>query len=163
MLGILFGDGSMSRRHGSFQICITGHKFDDSEYLIGRLRPMFEELFQTSFKVLLEKDENTMILYAYSKRVALILHEWGMPFGRKKLSHLTPALALDEVSFIRGLFDTDGCVYRKYGPTFKFSSSSLPYPYSRMLDRLWQNSGFILHRLRAMIRSSDSSSADKLR
>ena len=48
-------------------------------------------------------------------------------------------------------------------PTFKFSSSSLPYPYSRMLDRLWQNSGFILHRLRAMIRSSDSSSADKLR
>jgi len=129
MLGILFGDGSMSRRHGSFQICITGHKFDDSEYLIGRVRPMFEELFQTSFKVLLVKDENTMILYAYSKRVALILHEWGMPFGRKKLSHLTPALALDEVSFIRGLFDTDGCVYRKYGPyiqiQFKFASLSL--------------------------------------
>jgi len=119
----------MSRRHGSFQIYITGHKFDDSEYLIGRVRPMFEELFQTSFKVLLVKDENTMILYAYSKRVALILHEWGMPFGRKKLSHLTPALALDELSFIRGLFDTDGCAYRKYGPyiqiQFKFASLSL--------------------------------------
>jgi len=90
---------------------------------------MFEELFQTSFKVLLVKDESTMILYAYSKRVALILHKWGMPFGRKKLSHLTPALALDEVSFIRGLFDTDGCVYRKYGPyiqiQFKFASLSL--------------------------------------
>jgi len=83
MLGILFGDGSMSRRHGSFQICITGHKFDDSEYLIGRVRPMFEELFQTSFKVLLVKDESTMILYAYSKRVALILHEWGMPLAER--------------------------------------------------------------------------------
>ncbi len=119
----------MSKSHSSVQITITGHKFDDSEYMIGRVRPMFEELFQTSLKVLLVKDENTMILYAYSKRVALILHKWGMPFGRKKLYHLTPALALDEVSFIRGLFDTDGCVYRKYGPyiqiQFKFASLSL--------------------------------------
>ncbi len=89
MLGILFGDGSMPKNHGSFQICITGHKFDDSEYVIGHVRPMFEELFQTSFKVLLVKDENTMILYAFSKRVALTLHDWGMSIGRKKLSHLT--------------------------------------------------------------------------
>ena len=75
------------------------------------------------------KDENTRMLYAHSKRVALILHEWGMPFGRKNMSRLTPAVALNEVSFIRGLFDTDGCVYRKYGLyaqiQFKFASLSL--------------------------------------
>jgi len=153
----------MSKSHSSVQITITGHKFDDSEYMIGRVRPMFEELFQTSLKVLLVKDENTMILYAYSKRVALILHKWGMPFGRKKLYHLTPALALDEVSFIRGHSTRTVAYIENMAPTFKFSSSSLPYPYSRILERLYQNWGFILHRLRAMIRSSDSSSADKLR
>ena len=75
----------MSKSHGSVQITITGHKFDDSEYMIRRVRPMFEEIFQTSLKVLLVKDENTMILYAYSKRVALILHEWGMPFWPKEI------------------------------------------------------------------------------
>jgi intein/homing endonuclease len=129
MLGILFGDGSMSMNHNSVQIVITGHKFDDVEYLIGRVGPMFAKLFEMPLKVHLVKDENTMILYAYSKRVALTLHEWGMPFGRKKLALLTPHVALDEVSFVRGLFDTDGCVYRKYGPyvqiQFKFASFSL--------------------------------------
>ena len=119
----------MSENHNSVQIVITGHKFDNVEYLIGRVGPMFAELFEMPLKVHLVKDENTMILYAYSKRVALSLHEWGMPFGRKKLAWLTPHVALDEVSFVRGLFDTDGCVYRKYGPylqiQFKFASFSL--------------------------------------
>ncbi len=119
----------MSRTHSSVQISITGHKFDDREYLIGRVRPMFAQLFSKQLKVLLVNDENTMRLYAYSKRVALTLHEWGMPFGRKKLSSLTPVVALDEVSFVRGLFDTDGCVYRKYGTymqiQFKSASHSM--------------------------------------
>jgi hypothetical protein len=119
----------MSKNHSSVQITITGHKFDDKEYLIGHVRPLFEQLFALQLKVFLVKDENTMNLYKFSKQVALTLHEWGMPFGRKKLSNLTPNDALDEVSFIRGLFDTDGCVYRKYGPytqiQFKFASLSL--------------------------------------
>lgn len=124
MLGILFGDGSLSKNRGSVQITIAGHKFDDREYLIARVRPMFAQLFSKSLTVRDVKDENTMVLYAYSKRVALTLHEWGMPFGRKKLSSLTPATALEEVSFVRGLFDTDGCVYRKYGPYMQIQFKS---------------------------------------
>ncbi len=52
-----------------------------------------------------------------------------MPFGRKKLSRLIPSVTLDEICFVRGLFDTDGCVYRKHGPymqiQFKSASHSL--------------------------------------
>lgn len=125
ILGILFGDGSLSRTHSSYQIAITGHKFDDREYLISRVRPMFAQLFSKSLTVRDVKDENTMVLYTYSKRVALTLHEWGTPFGRKKLSSLTPATALEEVSFIRGLFDTDGGVYRKYGPYMQIQFKSV--------------------------------------
>src|SRR5437660_8410993 len=129
MLGILFGDGSMSWNRSSVQISIAGHKLDDREYLMDRVRPMFAQLFDILLKVLLVKEQNAMLLYTYSKRVALTLHEWGMPFGRKKLSRLTPCVALAEVSFIKGLFDTDGCVYREYGPymqiQFKFASLSL--------------------------------------
>src|SRR5207249_10406011 len=68
----------------------------------------------------------------------------GHAFGRKKLSHLTPALALDEVSFIRRLFDTDGCVYRKYGPyiqiQFKLASLSLLAYARQTLAKLRLNS-----------------------
>ena len=129
MLGIFFGDGSMSRNRSSLRITITGHKHHDREYMIGHVCPMFEQVFAMPLKVLFVKNENTMILYKTSKRVAEALHEWGMPFGRKKLVNLTPNGALDELSFVRGLFDTDGCVYRKYGPylqiQFKFASTSL--------------------------------------
>lgn len=129
ILGLLFGDGVLSITHSSVQIVVTGHKIDDREYLIGHARPMFAQLFALLLKVRLRKDENAMDLYTYSKRVARTLHEWGMPFGRKKLSNLTPKVPLEEVSFVRGLFDTDGCVYNKYGPymqiQFKSASGSL--------------------------------------
>src|SRR5439155_22675343 len=58
---------------------------------------------------------NTIDLYPYSKEVALTLHSWGMPIGLKKLENLTPKLAVKGRAFIRGVFDTDGSVYRKYG------------------------------------------------
>lgn len=129
MLGILLGDGALSRTHSSVQIAITGRKFEDRDYLMSHVRPMFTKLFALPLKVRLRKGENAVDLYTYSKRVALTLHEWGMPFGRKKLFNLTPRIALKEGSFVRGLFDTDGCIYTKYGQyrqiQFKSASDSL--------------------------------------
>ena len=119
----------MSKNRNSVRIVISGHKLEDREYLIGRVRPMFADLFAIPLRVHILNDENTMVLCAYSKRVALTLYQWGMPFGHKKLSRLTPDAALDEVSFVRGLFDMDGCVNCKYGPymqiQFKSASRSL--------------------------------------
>lgn len=68
-----------------------------------------------SLKIRISQAENSMVLCGYSKSIALTLNGCGMPFGKKKLSKLTPNVPLDDVSFIRGLFDTDGSVYRKYG------------------------------------------------
>ena len=39
-----------------------------------------------------------------------------MPFGLKKLGDLRPKLEVVPDAFIRGVFDTDGSVYCKYGP-----------------------------------------------
>jgi LAGLIDADG-like domain len=119
----------MSWNHSSVLISISGHKYEDREYLTDYVCPMFANRFGITLKVLYMKDQNCMIVYARTKEVAMTLHEWGMPFRRKKLSNLTPNVALDEASFNRGLFDTDGCVYRKYGLyaqlQFKFASLSL--------------------------------------
>ena len=52
-----------------------------------------------------------------------------MPFGLKKPGFLVPKLEVIPEAFIRGIFDTDGSVYRKYGPyaqiQFKAVSKSL--------------------------------------
>ncbi len=70
-----------------------------------------------------------MDFYIYSGRITSTLHGWGMPYGLKKAHDLKPSLALRERAFIRGYFDTDGCVYRKYATylqvQFKSASESL--------------------------------------
>ena len=52
-----------------------------------------------------------------------------MPLGLKKLDDLTPKTDVIQNAFIRGVFDTDGFVNRKYGPyaqiQFKAVSKSL--------------------------------------
>jgi DNA-binding transcriptional regulator WhiA len=116
ILGIMFGDGCLSKTERSVQITITGNKFDDRTYLLKHVRPLFHSVFGLELTSRDRHGENTMDLYRYSKDVALTLHSWGMPIGLKKLENLTPKLAVTASAFIRGVFDTDGSVYRKYGP-----------------------------------------------
>ena len=116
ILGIMFGDGSLSRTEHSVQIAITGNKFDDKDYLLEHVRPLFHSVFDLELTSRYRHGENTMDLYRYSKEVALTLHSWGMPIGLKKLENLTPKVAVAGRAFVRGVFDTDGSVYRKYGP-----------------------------------------------
>ena len=129
ILGIMFGDGSLSRSERSVQIVITGNKVDDENYLLGHVRPLFLKVFDLELTSRYRHGENTMDLYRHSKKVASILHSWGMPFGLKKLEDIRPRLEVIPNAFIRGVFDTDGSVYRKYGPyaqiQFKMVSRTL--------------------------------------
>ncbi len=127
----MIGDGSLSRTERSVQIVITGNKVDDENYLLGHVRPLFLDVFDLELTSRYRQDENTMDLYRHSKRVALTLHSWGMPLGLKKLEDQRPKLKVVPSAFIRGVFDTDGSVYRKYGPyaqiQFKTVSNSLMF------------------------------------
>lgn len=129
MLGIMFGDGAMSKVGGSIQIAITGNKIDDKEYLLEHVRPLFEKLFGINLTARYRQNENTMDLYTYSKKIASRFQKWGMPIGHKNADKLRPKTELNEKAFIRGLFDTDGCIYRKYGKytqiQFKSASATL--------------------------------------
>src|SRR5439155_24515162 len=116
ILGIMFGDGSLSRSERSVQIVITGNKVDDEKYLLGHVRGLFLKAFDLELTSRYRHGENTMDPYRHSKKVASVLHSWGMPFGLKKLEDLRPKIDVIPSAFIRGVFDTDGSVYRKYGP-----------------------------------------------
>ena len=95
ILGIVFGDGSLSRTERSVQIAITGNKFDDEIYLLRHVRPLFHGVFGLELTSRYRRGENTMDLYRYSKEVALTLQSWGMPIGLKKLENLIPKLAVE--------------------------------------------------------------------
>src|SRR2546425_5541846 len=91
ILGILFGDGCLSRTERSVLITITGNKVDDEKYLLGHIRSLFLKVFDLELTSRYRHDENTMDLYRHSKKIASVLHSWGMPFGLKKLEDRAPA------------------------------------------------------------------------
>jgi len=71
MLGIMFGDGAMSKVGGSIQITVTGSRVEDKEYLLEHVRPLFAKMFGIELKARYRPNENTMDLYAYSKKAWL--------------------------------------------------------------------------------------------
>ena len=129
ILGIMFGDGSVRPTLRSLKIEVSGHKVDDRDYLLDHVSGLFREVFGLEMRPYYRKKENSMVIYAYSQQVGLELHEWGMPIGSKVRAILVPRVSVKAVPFIRGLFDTDGCIYRKYGPyaqvQFKSASKEL--------------------------------------
>ena len=126
ILGIMFGDGSVRPTLRSLKIEVSGHKVDDRDYLLGHVSGPFREVFGLKMRPYYRRKENSMVIYAYSQQVGLELHEWGMPIGSKVRAILVPRVSVKTVPFIRGLFDTDGCIYRKYGPyaQVQFKSAS---------------------------------------
>jgi LAGLIDADG-like domain len=80
--------------------------------------------------------ERTPFFTARQSEMPGILFGDGFNVQESRLCSDTPAVSLDSVSFIRGLFDTDGCVYRKYWPyiQIQFKSASLS-----LLDYARQN------------------------
>ena len=126
ILGIMFGDGSVRPTLRSLKIEVSGHKVDDRDYLLGHVSGLFREVFGLKMRPYYRRKENSMVIYAYSQQVGLELHEWGMPIGSKVRAILVPRVSVKTVPFIRGLFDTDGCIYRKYGPyaQVQFKSAS---------------------------------------
>src|SRR5881628_1770520 len=98
MLGILFGDGSMSKVRSSLRIPIAGHKQHDREYMKGRVRPMFEQLFGVSLRVLFVKDENTMMLYRALDGLRRPFTNGECHLAARSCQNITPNVDLDEVS-----------------------------------------------------------------
>jgi hypothetical protein len=138
LCGVFAGDGNISYRENKKEYSITcaGNPIDERKFYHEVIGPMFKELFRFSPKIKHFKSDNTYGFVIFSKGLTTYLTEYiGLPKG-KKYSKLCIPKKLKEkeeliVCFIRGLFDTDGCItfkkrYRDYPyyPTISISSKS---------------------------------------
>ena len=111
LMGILVGDGHLSE----YQVSITTNSKTDIEHALW-LKKVTESLFGIVVQVMYRKDELTVTLRASSKNLVTFLSKKGMPVGNKINNGLrVPNWILKSPqyhkAFLRGLFDTDGCVY----------------------------------------------------
>ncbi len=111
LMGIVIGDGHLSE----WQVDITTNAKTDREHA-EFVQDCFKRLFNISSFRREREDNNSISIVVSSKRLVRFINHLGMPIGNK----LTKGLSIPSwiyrkeiyrKSFLRGLFDTDGCIY----------------------------------------------------
>lgn len=117
-IGIILGDGNIyiSEKHGCFQLRIAGHSEDEKEYLWDFVKPLFEGLFNVNFYVKKHQSRNALYVCCSKRSVIETLLEFGLkPSNESKNKSTIPKWIKSKKNLLqaclRGLFDTDGCVY----------------------------------------------------
>lgn len=112
LMGILMGDGHLDK----YQISMSTHSETDiehAEFVVNLLTSVF------GLPVSLRKrnTKQAVVVTLSSKAACEHLHALGMPRGNKLMKGLYPPTWIKEnteytSAFMRGLIDTDGCVYQ---------------------------------------------------
>ena len=135
LCGILAGDGHI----GEYQITVTTNTDTDIEHA-QYVKLLFEKLFNVPVSILKRRNKNACVVVVSSKEVSRFFISKGLVKGHKIHGGLKMPLWISstqryKLAFMKGLFDTDGCVYidmhkingRKYKNIgMAFTNRSLP-------------------------------------
>lgn len=103
------GDGKMK---GIYQL--RGHINDDREHYVSRIKPIFKLIY--GIDVSLREMPSTRVFgfQIWNNELVKFKQNLGLPLG-KKFDVIIPEIFLNnnelKTAVIRGIFDTDGCVY----------------------------------------------------
>lgn len=132
IIGIMLGDGSLYLdKKSKFHTVICFHK-NETSYL-KYVKNLFERYFHP-YRFRIQELENEFFLMNVSKCIGKILILTGLKEGNKVKNKVeVPEWIFSNGGFIvnllRGIFDTDGCIYRKYDNyvqiQFKFAGHAL--------------------------------------
>ena len=134
LIGAIIGDrrvdGYTNHRGKSFyHVQIVGDRRLDMDYLLGTLSPIMNTIFGARPNYYLRKDSQAVNLNVNSKHLFMVLTKrFGFPAGVKTYTVTIPKEIIDSkeefiFATIRGIFDTDGCVFFD-----KRSPYKKPYP-----------------------------------
>ncbi|MFH2021620.1 MAG: LAGLIDADG family homing endonuclease [archaeon] len=113
-IGILTGDGHVSFEKTKNKIVITGNATTDLAYYNNYLLPLLKNLFNLNLEVKKRNNKAAIIVYFYSQAMVKFLTLQGYYKLRTKV--IVPIWIfkskLYTCGFLRGLYDTDGCIFR---------------------------------------------------
>ncbi len=120
-VGALLGDGSIGCYHckagdkikTQYRVKISGDASENLEYFTNCLRPLMTRLFDKEPLLRFKRGERTLELMYFGKPFYEYLMDLGMAASPKRDRAIIPSFIFQEgleKHFLRGLFDTDGCV-----------------------------------------------------
>jgi len=120
LVGIHFGDGSLYKdKKYNYNLTYTGNLSKDGKF-IDYVNSLFDMLFQVKLHKLVSKSKNSIGLRIRSKNLFYFFRDTlKVPAGKKEDLLIPYWIKSDKIfltAFLRGLFDTDGCVVlQKFG------------------------------------------------
>jgi LAGLIDADG-like domain len=113
--GVHLGDGCLQQFASySYRYSISGSRKKEQAYYRCVLAPLLQDLYGVEPSVV--ESGSSIFLYVYSKELLEFKHRvMGMPIGPKKQLTSLPSYVTEAEDswvgrFLRGLYDTDGCV-----------------------------------------------------
>ena len=114
-IGLHLGDGSMNYYNGKGLYQLRGHIKDDKQHYILRIKPLYKILFNIDISL---RDMPSTGVYGFQIwSDTLVNYKYnilGLPLGPKHDFLIPSTIAENDEfsrSFVRGYFDTDGCLY----------------------------------------------------
>lgn len=142
LLGIIAGDGHVSTL--KYQVDVCGHKKLDKEFLTKHVIPLFEQVFGTT--PISGERTSAAFCRIYSKAVIFFLSErFGVPLGEKKNKLRIPREVMKSpflADYIRGLFDTDGSIYRHHQKDIALDITSISDNFRKDIAAALKKLGF---------------------
>ncbi len=112
--GIHAGDGYLRNKDHKGEWDISGN-IEEKDYYDKHMIPLFNKTFNLNIKGKFFPSRNTYGFVIRNKKVIKFAHEiLGFPYGNKTLKIKVPKFIFKDKflirSFLRGYFDTDGCI-----------------------------------------------------
>lgn len=128
-IGAFIGDGCLSRYprknrpNDTTVIAFTGSWNNDSQYYKEVIKQIIKSNFDNLGYLYHRKKDDTVRYFIYNKEVISFLIMLGYGFGPKTNNVKIPKKILKNyklsIPCIRGIFNTDGCIYRRYSKKYK--------------------------------------------
>jgi intein/homing endonuclease len=121
LAGAFAGDGWISRGNSGSTLFISGNPKDERNYYDNRIVPLLNETFKVKIRAREFRYWGTYGILTCNKNVLESFLKLGFTTGKKAFCVKVPDCIKENNAlhkhFIRGLFDTDGCIYfqRSYG------------------------------------------------
>lgn len=157
--GALLGDGCLTKYKNSYDnrirhcVKLTGHTHD-RQYYEEILIPAIQSTFGINGYLQNRPKYNAITYDIISKRVFDFFAYHGMPSGKKNELRIPAEILKDRkiaISCIRGLFNTDGSIYRRYNKKYKGHANL----YNHLVVQFKINSTVLLEQIKVILESCE--------
>jgi len=167
-IGILAGDGHVSFNTKKYKILIIGNYFTDYDYFYNHTKTLIKNLFNINPKIIKKKNQNSLVLYFNSKGCVSYMENMG--YYKKLIKIIIPNwIKLNEtyfLSFIRGLFDTDGSIFvsdKKGAPNYPcIELTTICYDLANIVKNLLLKKNFKVPKIRSYYYSHSKNASLKV-